>query len=92
MALTAEDLAQLGAYVKGEVDKGVAEALANSGVAAPGPVTNDEPQNQPENQPDYYVMLSNGKSYETKDSQSTHMVDPETGEACVVVARYPKGV
>jgi hypothetical protein len=94
MALTPEDIAALGelidskvqAAVSGEVQSAVTQATT------PQPQLNDEPQNQPENQPDYYVILANGKAFETKDSQSTHMTDPDTGEAVAVIARNPKGV
>jgi hypothetical protein len=85
MALTPEDMAQIAALIKGEVSASVTEATT------PQPSTNDEPQNQPENQPDWYVHLANGKVIETKDSQSTHMNDPETGEAVAVIGRYAKG-
>lgn len=85
MALTPEDMAQIAALIKGEVSGQVAEATTAQ------PQTNEEPQNQPENQPDYYVLLANGKCVVTKDSQSTHIEDPDTGESLVVVARNPKG-
>jgi hypothetical protein len=93
MALTAEDLAALGALIDSKVSDAVSGQVASAVAEAttPQPQTNDEPQNQPENQPDWYVHLSNGKVIESKDSQSTHMQDPDTGEAVVVIGRYAKG-
>lgn len=93
MALTQEDLAQLGEFIDSKIKSAVGEHVDSAVTEAttPKPQTNDEPQNQPENQPDFYVHLSNGKVVESKDSQSTHMEDPETGEAVLVIGRYPKG-
>jgi hypothetical protein len=96
MALTQEDLAALGQFIDGKIEGAIERVKSDvTGMVAeattPQPQTNDEPQNQPENQPDYYVHLANGKVIESKDSQSTHMTDPDTGEAVVVIGRYPKG-
>jgi hypothetical protein len=96
MALTQEDLAALGEFIDKKIEGAVADVRKDvSGMVTeattPQPQTNDEPQNQPENQPDYYVHLANGKVIESKDAGSTHMTDPETGEAVVVIGRYPKG-
>lgn len=93
MALTPEDIAALGEVIDSKIKAAVEDHVAEAVTAAttPEPSTNDEPQNQPENQPDYYVHLSNGKVIETKDSQSTHMTDPDTGEAVMVIGRFPKG-
>jgi len=54
MAFSPEDLAQLGDYIKTEVEKGIAERVdsAVSEATAAKPQVNDEPQNQPENQPE----------------------------------------
>jgi hypothetical protein len=90
MSLTAEDLAQLGEFVKSEIEKVAGAAIADA--AAPKPQVNDEPQNQPENQPDFYVHLANGKVLVSKDSGSTHMVDPDNGETVQVIGHYPVGV
>jgi len=89
MALTAEDLAALGSLIDNKISAAVGDAV--TAATTPQPQTNDEPQNQPENQPDYYVHLANGKVLESKDSVSTHMTDPDTGEALVVIGRYAKG-
>lgn len=90
MALTAEDLAQLGSFIdskladhKAEVTDQVAKATT------PQPQTNDEPQNQPENQPEYYVHLADGTVQVSRDSGSTHMVN-DAGESVAVIGRYPR--
>jgi hypothetical protein len=97
MPLTQEDLEALGGLIDKKISAAVGdvETRLNDSVTqatTPQRQTNDEPQNQPENQPDFYVHLANGKVIETKDSQSTHIEDPETGEAVMVIGRYPKGV
>jgi hypothetical protein len=92
MALTAEDLAQLGEFIEKKIES-VVEGKVGEAVATattPVPQTNDEPQNQPENQPDFYIHLADGSVIVSKDSQSTHMENSE-GEALQVVGRYPKG-
>lgn len=93
MALTPEDIAALGALIDSKVSEAVSGQVAAAVTEAttPQPQTNDEPQNQPENQPVYYVHLANGKVVESRDSVSTHMADPETGEALTVIGRYAKG-
>ena len=93
MALTPEDLAALAGIIDDKVKAAVSGQVADAVTAAttPQPSTNDEPQNQPENQPDYYVHLADGTVITTKDSQSTHMENPETGEAVQVIGRFPKG-
>ena len=93
MALTPEDLQALAGLIDQKVSEAVSGQVADAVTAAttPQPSTNDEPQNQPENQPVYYVHLANGKVVETRDSVSTHMTDPDTGEGLQVIGRYAKG-
>jgi hypothetical protein len=89
MAFTPEDLQALSSLIDSKISEQVGAAVTEA--TTPQPQTNDEPQNQPENQPDWYVHLANGKVIESKDSQSTHMTDPDTGEAVQVIGRFPKG-
>jgi hypothetical protein len=84
MALTPEDMAQIADLIKGTVSTQVAEATT------PQPQTNDEVQNQPENQPDYYVHLADGTVVISKDAGSTHMVNDE-GKTLQVTGRFPVG-
>ena len=89
MPFSPEDLAQLGAFVKSEVESAVASQVAVA--TAPKAETNTEAQNLPENQPDYYVHLANGKVVTSKDAGSTHMTDPDTGETVQVIGHFPVG-
>lgn len=91
MGFTQEELEQLGAVIDAKVSNAVGAQADAVAAEAAKPTTNDEPQNQPENQPDYYVHLANGKVITAKDSQSTHMTDPDTGETVMVIGHYPVG-
>lgn len=93
MALTPEDLQALAGLIDQKVSEAVSGQVQTAVTEAttPQPQTNDEPQNQPENQPVYYVHLANGKVIESRDSVSTHMTDPDSGEAVQVIGRFSKG-
>jgi hypothetical protein len=95
MALTQEDLALLGNFIKDEVRKTVS-------ATAPAPVTEEEaaqtrasivgvPDVDPNAGPDYYVHLANGKVITSKDSASTHVADPDDGSTQLVIGRYQVG-
>lgn len=92
MALTSEDLQALAGIIDSKVRDAVAGHVeaAVADATTPKPQTNDEAQNQPENQPDYYVHLADGTVVTSKDAASTHMVNPETGETVAVIGRYAK--
>lgn len=83
MPLSAEELAQLDDVINARVQAGIAAA----GVAPPGPVTNDEAQNQPENQPDFYLHLSDGSVIQSKNTGS-HVTN-DAGETLMVIGRFP---
>lgn len=89
MALTPEDIAALGQLIDDKVNSAVGVARAEAD--APKPQTNDESQNQPENQPEYYVHLADGSVQVTRDAASTHMTNAE-GETVQVIGRYPRVV
>lgn len=89
MALTAEDLQQLGDFIDGKISAAVTGAVADA--TTPKPQTNDEPQNQPENQPEFWVHLADGSVLVTRDSASTHM-ENDKGETVQVIGRYPRVV
>jgi len=87
MALSQEDLQALA----GLIDSKIEAAKADMAPAAPAPEVNAEAQNQPENQPDYYVHLADGSVFVTKDSGSSHMENPDTGKTEQVIGRYAVG-
>jgi hypothetical protein len=91
MALTPEDLAQLGEFIDGKIKSAVGENVtaAVAEATTPKPQTNDEPQNQPENQPEYWVHLADGSVQVSRDSASTHMTN-EAGETVQVIGRFPR--
>ena len=89
MPFSPEDLAQLGDFVKAQVAEAVSSQVAEA--TAEKPQVNSEAQNLPENQPDYYVHLANGKVVTSKDAGSTHMTDPDTGETVQVIGHFPVG-
>jgi hypothetical protein len=88
MGFTAEELAQLGEFIDHKIDGKLDVAVAEA--TAPKPSVNDEVQNRPENQPDFYVHLADGSTMVSKDSASTHMTNA-AGEQIVVTGRYPVG-
>lgn len=83
MPLSAEDLAQLDDVINQRVNA----QLAASGQAPAGPQTNDEAQNQPENQPLFYLHLSDGSVIQSANTGS-HMAN-DSGETCLVIGRFP---
>jgi hypothetical protein len=92
MSFTPEELEQLGAVIDAKVASATSAQADAAAAEAAKPVTNDEAQNQPENQPDYWVHLADGSVFRTKDSQSSHMLSPTSGISEVVAARFPAGV
>jgi len=88
MALTPEDLAALGEFVDSKLKSALGE---HTTAAAPAeqPQVNAEAQNQPENQPEYWVHLADGSVIVSRDSASTHMTNAE-GETVQVIGRYAR--
>jgi len=88
MAFTPEELEQLGQVIDAKVQAATADVVK---AAEPQPQANDEAQNQPENQPDYWVHLADGSVFKSKDSQSTHMLSPTSGISEAVIGHFPAG-
>lgn len=86
MALTAEDLAQLGAFIGTEIEKRLPPP--------PGPQDRASVVGVPEVPfdagPEFYVHLANGEVIKSHDSSSTHMQAPD-GETVQVTGRYQVG-
>jgi hypothetical protein len=78
MALTPEDLEQLGAFIDQKVTAAVAGAQPQAPPDPPDLAARKEAE------PWYYVHLADGRVLETQDSQSTVM------EGLAVVGRFPK--
>lgn len=83
MALSQEDLDQLGQFVSNVVE---AKMQEKNVVTAPEPVADDpDTAATKEAAPWYYVHLADGRVLESQDSAATHM------EGAAVIGRYPKG-
>jgi len=89
MALTPEDLANLGAFIDSRIQ-------ANS--PAPAPVADTVPDRvsqvgkpdvDPEAGPLYYVHLADGSVVQSYDSASTHL--DHDGKTLLVIGRYQVG-
>lgn len=78
MALTAEDLQQLGDFVKAQVAEAVAATQPKAPEDAPDVAATKEAA------PWYFVHLADGRVVETQDSSSTVM------DNLAVIGRFPK--
>jgi hypothetical protein len=92
MALTQEDLEQLGGFIDGRIKAALPAELSPEEQAASEQKDYQRqagrPDVDPEAGPEYYVHLANGDVITTHDSGATHMeVD---GESVLVIGRYQK--
>lgn len=103
MALSAEDLAALGEFVRKEVSDGISAFKGSLPEAekAAAPTAEEAvnarvaqvgaPDVAPDAGPEYYVHLANGKVITTHDSASTHIADPDDGSTQLVIGRFQVG-
>lgn len=98
MALTSEELSQLGSFIKTEVGNAAADLRRELTPREPTP---DElsaqrvgvvgaPEIDPEAGPLFYVHLANGQVVESHDSSSTHVAGDD-GTTQLVIGRYQVG-
>jgi hypothetical protein len=88
MALTPEDLAQLGAFIDQRITQAVAQAPAGPAVDRASLV--GVPEVNPQAGPEYYIHLAGGEVVRSFDSGSTHMAGSD-GSTQLVIGRYPVG-
>lgn len=92
MALTQEDLKELGQFIDARVSNAVAAAAEDRQAQTPTERASvvGKPDVDPEAGPKYWVHLANGDVTETYDAGSTHLPDAD-GNPVLVIGRYQKG-
>jgi hypothetical protein len=93
MAFSPEDLAQLAAFVGGEVEKGISAIRSELHKPADRTATVGAPDVNPEAGPKYWIHLANGDVLQSFDSTSSHMPVTVDGEdqQVAVIGRYQVG-
>lgn len=94
MALTQEDLKELGTFIDARVTQAVSAAAEDAQAREQTPQERSsvvgKPDVDPESGPLHWVHLANGDVVETFDAGSTHLPGAD-GEPVLVIGRYQKG-
>jgi hypothetical protein len=90
MPFTAEDLAQLGAFIDQKISQAAPAAPASAPEADRASIVG-VPEVDPEAGPEYYIHLADGEVLKSHDSSSTHLPSPEDGTTQLVIGRYTVG-